>query len=38
MWNLKYHTNESTCEAETDSQRQQTYGYQRAKDELGAWD
>ena len=20
MWNLKYHTNESTCEAETDSQ------------------
>ena len=41
MWNLKYDINELNYKTETDSQRKQTYGYQRRKegrDKLGIWD
>ena len=41
MWNLKNNTNELIYKTETDSQRKQTYGYQRGKggrDKLGVWD
>ena len=44
MWNLKNDTNELICKTEIDSQtnRKQTYGYQRGnvgagRDKLGGW-
>ena len=39
MWNLKYNTNESTYEAETDSQTESKPMVAKGqRDELGAWD
>ena len=42
MWNLKYDTNESICETETDSQTQRTdlvaKGEGWGREALGVWD